>query len=63
MSLDNLKGAWSQFKIINNLDSLGEQDIWAAIEIETQSSYSLTKRRLAIDSFICLILTFCCQAG
>lgn len=62
MSLDNLKPAWRQFRLLNSMQSLDMEEI--LLMMETPKERRLNKiDRWLINTIMFTVLTICCQAG
>jgi hypothetical protein len=63
MNLDNLKSGWQQYKAMNSLDSIGEDEILAIIETSKSRTVWLTYRRVAQNALIYTFLLTCFSGG
>lgn len=62
MSLDNLKPAWQQFRVVNSMQSIDKHEILSIIERAEEISLSKTNRYF-INFILFTVLTICCQGG
>lgn len=62
MSLDNLKPAWQQFRLLNSMDSIEKDEILFIIERTHDIGISKT-RLVLINLIMVVVLTICCQGG
>jgi hypothetical protein len=62
MNLDNLKPAWQQFRLLNSMHSIDENEILLIIEHTDEMNVSKIHRYL-ICSVIFAVLVICCHGG
>lgn len=62
MSLNELKPAWKQFKLIHSLPAISEEEILRILE-EAESKTSSKKHVLLLNTIIFLVLTLLFQGG
>jgi hypothetical protein len=63
MNLDNLKSSWQQYKLMNSLDIIGEDEILSIIETEKRGLVWLSYRRVAQNTLIYTFLLTCFSGG
>lgn len=62
MNLDNLKPSWRQFRLLNSMQLLDQEEILFILERAEGIAISKTNRFL-MNPIMFIVLTFCCQGG
>lgn len=63
MNLDNLKSGWQQYKVMNSLPSITEEEILAIIEPEPRKAPRLLFSRITQNTLIYAFLLLCLNGG
>jgi hypothetical protein len=62
MNLNNLKPAWRQFRLVNSMQPLDQNEILLMLERAEGTAVSKTNR-LLMHTVMFVLLIFCCQGG
>lgn len=62
MNLDNLKPAWRQFRFLNSMQRIDQEEILCLLERAEGMAVSKANR-LLMHTTLFAILTLCCQGG
>ncbi len=62
MNLNNLKPAWRQFRFLNSMQLMDQEEILSILESAEGMTISKPNRFL-IYTVLFTVLTFCCQGG
>jgi len=62
MNLNDLKPAWKQFRLINGLQPVDQEEILPMIERADRETLSRLPRWMT-NAFVFVVLIICCQAG
>lgn len=62
MNLNNLKPAWRQFRLLNSMQPMEQDEILFIIEHAEDMTIGRFNR-LLINSVMFIVLTICCQGG
>jgi len=61
MNLDNLKAAWRQYRVLNSLENIDNEEI--LFIIEQADSRAVSFSRIVTNALLFIALTVCCQGG
>ncbi|MDN5215804.1 hypothetical protein QQ020_27245 [Fulvivirgaceae bacterium BMA12] len=62
MNLNNLKPAWRQFRSLNAMERIGEEEILGIIACQENLAAARLSRFL-FNTVMFIMLTICCQGG
>lgn len=62
MNLNNLKPAWRQFRLLNSVQLMDQEEILAMLERAEGMAVNKTNRFL-MHTIMFIVLTCCCQGG
>jgi hypothetical protein len=62
MNLNNLKPAWRQFRLMNSIPRMDQNEILFILESAESMAVSKTNR-LVVHAMVFIVLTFFCQGG
>jgi hypothetical protein len=62
MNLNDLKPAWRQFRLINSMQPIDQEEILLIIERADRETISRLPRFMT-NTIVFVILIICCQAG
>ncbi|MBL6449622.1 hypothetical protein JMN32_25145 [Fulvivirga sp. 29W222] len=62
MNLNNLKPAWQRFRLLNAMQPVDQEEILWIIE-RTEGMAMSKHHRFAMNAFMFILLTICCQGG
>ncbi len=63
MNLDNLKSGWQQYKVMNGLPAMEEEEIRAIMEPQPSKAPGLLFSRITQNTLLYAFLLFCVNGG
>jgi len=62
MQLNNLKPAWQQFKLLNEMQHIASEEILSMIELQDDKDTSI-RQKVLFKVAIFIVITILCQGG